>query len=151
MYSIELPDAHKAEKWSDKEWHLPQHPVAHPKKPGKLLNVTTKLHGGSLNKSLLTGPDIIQNLNCVILCFRQQPYAISFEFEGLFPQIRILPSDPPSVCSLGHEDPTTNFVLYQYMRQNFGGKGLDHLCHLRITKHCERQCQVIQRSCKIRP
>ena len=64
-YVIEISDAHKAENRSDEEWYLPHHPVLNPNKPGKVrrvLNGAAKFHGASLNKSLLTGPDLLQNL-----------------------------------------------------------------------------------------
>ena len=36
---IEVPDAHKVESRSDKEWYLPHHPVLNPNKPGKVRRV----------------------------------------------------------------------------------------------------------------
>ena len=62
---IEVPHAHKIENLSGKEWYLPHHPVLNPNKLGKarrVLNAAAKFHGASLNKSLLTGPDLLQNL-----------------------------------------------------------------------------------------
>ena len=59
-YVIEVPDAHKLESRSDKEWYLPHHPGFNPNKPGKvrrMFNGAAKFHGASLNKSLGTGPD----------------------------------------------------------------------------------------------
>ena len=100
MYVIELPDAHKVESWPDKEWYLPHHPVLNPNKPGKarsVLNGAAKLHGASLDKSLLTGPDLLQNLIYVLLRFRQHPYAVSVNIEGMFLQVDVLPSDYPSL------------------------------------------------------
>ena len=61
-YVIEVPDAHKVENRSDKELYLPHHPVLNPNTPGKVLNGAANLHGASLNKSLLTGPDLLQRL-----------------------------------------------------------------------------------------
>ena len=64
-YVIEVPDAHKIESRSDKEWCLPHHPVLNPNKPAKVrrvLNGAANFLGASLNKSLLTGPDLLQNL-----------------------------------------------------------------------------------------
>ena len=75
-YLIEVPDAHKVENRSDKEWYLPHHPVLNRNKPGKVrrvLNGAAKFHGASLNKSLLTGPDLLQILIYVLLRFRQHP------------------------------------------------------------------------------
>ena len=64
-YVIEVPDAHKVENRSDKEWYLPHYPVLNPHTPGKVLKVlngAANLHGASLNKSLLNGPDLLQRL-----------------------------------------------------------------------------------------
>ena len=49
-YLITVPDAHKFEQRSDKEWYLPHHPVIDPNRD---LNGAAKFHGTSLNKSLL--------------------------------------------------------------------------------------------------
>ena len=124
-YVIEVPDAHKAENRSDKEWYLPHHPVLNPNKPGKvrrMVNGAANFHGASLNKSLLTGPDLLQNLIYVLLRFRQHPYAVSADIEGMFLQVGVLPSDQPSLRFLWREDPTTNVVVYQYTRHIFGAK-----------------------------
>ncbi len=46
-----------------KEWYLPHHPVVNPHKPGKVrrvLNGAAVFRGQSLNKSLLTGPDLLR-------------------------------------------------------------------------------------------
>ena len=124
-YVIEVPDAHNVENRSDKEWYLPHYPVLNPNKPGKvrrLLNGAAKFHGASLNKSLLTAPDLLQNLIYVLLRFRQHPYAVSADIEGMFLQVGVLPSDQPSLRSLWREDPTNNVVVYQYTRHMFGAK-----------------------------
>ena len=124
-YVTEVPDAHKVENQSDIEWYLPHHPVLNPNKPGKVrrvLNGAAKFHGASLNKSLLTGPDLLRNLIYVLLRFRQHPYAVSADIEGMFLQVGVLPSDQPSLRFLWREDPTTNVVVYQYTRHIFGAK-----------------------------
>ena len=124
-YVIEVPDAHKVEGRSDKEWYLPHHPVLNPNKPGKVRRVldgAAKFHGASLNKYLLTCPDLLQNLIYVHLRFRQHPYAVSADIEGMFLQVGVLPSDQPSLRFLWREDPTTNVVVYQYTRHIFGAK-----------------------------
>ena len=79
-YLITVPDAHK---------DLPHHPVINPNKPGKVrrvLNGAAKFHGTSLNKSLLTGPDLLQNLIHVLLRFRKHQFAVSADIEGMFLQ-----------------------------------------------------------------
>ena len=99
-YVIEVPDAHKVENRSDKEWYLPHHPVLNTNKLGKVrrvLNGAAKFQDASLNKSLLTGPDLLQNLIYVSLRFQQHPYAVSADIEGMFLQVGVLPSDQPSL------------------------------------------------------
>ena len=124
-YLITVHDAHKVEQRSDKEWYLPHHPVTNPKKSGKVrrvLNGAAKFHGASLNKSLLTGPDLLQNLIHVLLRF--------LNINSLCPQISracsskwVFPDcDQPSLRFLWREDPTTNVAVYQYTRHIFGAK-----------------------------
>ena len=130
-YVIEVPDAivievpNKVESRSGKKWYLPHHPVLNPNKPGKVrrvLNGAAQFHGASLNKFLLIGLDLIQNLIYVRLRFRKHPYAVSADIEGMFLQVGVLPSDQPSLRFLWREDPTTNVVVYQYTRHIFGAK-----------------------------
>ena len=124
-YVIPIPDAHMIEQRSDKEWYLPHHPVINPNKPEKVrrvLNGAAKFHGSSLNKSLLTGPDLLQNLIHVLLRFRQHQFAVSADIEGMFLQVGVPDCDKPSMRFLRREDPTTNVVVYQYTRHIFGPK-----------------------------
>ena len=96
-----------------------------PNKPGKVrrvINGAAKFHGASLNKSLLTGPDLLQNPIYVLLRFRNHPYAVSADIEGMFLQVGELPSDQQSLRFLWLEDPTTNVVVYQFTRHIFGAK-----------------------------
>ena len=86
-YVVEVKDPHEPQCRSTKEWYLPHHPVFHPLKPGKVrlaLNGAAKFHGWSLNKALLTGPDLLQRLIHVLLRFRQHRYAVSADIEGFF-------------------------------------------------------------------
>ena len=122
---ITVPDAHKVEQRSNKEWYLPHHPVINPNKPVKVrwvLNGAAKFHGTSLNKSLLTGPDLLQNLIHALLRFCQHQFAVSADIEGMFLQVGVPDCDQPSLRFLWREDPTTNVVVYQYTRHIFGAK-----------------------------
>ena len=122
---ITVPDAYKVEQRSDKEWYLPHHHVINPNKPGKVrrvLNGAAKFHGTSLNKSLLTGPDLLQNLIHVLLRFRQHQFAVSADIEAMFLQVGVPDCEQPSLRFLWRDDPTTNVVVYQYTRHIFGAK-----------------------------
>ena len=103
---------------SEREWYLPHHPVVNPNKPGKVrrvLNGAAKFHGASLNKSLFTGPDLLQNLIYVLLRFRQHPFAVSAEIEGMYHVI----SHQCAFC--GGRTPH-QMSVHQYTRHIFGGK-----------------------------
>ena len=101
------------------------HPVVNPNKPGKVrrvLNGASKFHGTSLNKSLLVGPDLLQNLIFVLLRFRQHKYAVSADIEGTFLQVGVLARDQISLRFLWREDATSDVVVHQYTRHIFGAR-----------------------------
>ncbi|XP_063728551.1 uncharacterized protein LOC134856114 [Symsagittifera roscoffensis] len=123
-YVIQVPP-HNFSNRSIREWYLPHHPVVNPNKPGKVrrvLNGASKFHGTSLNKSLLVGPDLLQNLVFVLLRFRQHHFAVSADIEGMFLQVGVLPEDQPSLRFLWREDPTADVVVHQYTRFIFGAR-----------------------------
>ena len=124
-YVVRVKDAHKWESRSKREWYLPHHPVNNPNKPCKVrrvLNGAAKFYGASLNKSLLTGPDLLENLIYVLLRIRQHPFAVSADIERMFLQVGVLPCDQPSLLFLWREDPTSNVAVHQYTRHMFGAK-----------------------------
>ena len=123
-YLITVPDAHKVEQRSDKEWYLPHYPVIIPNKPGKVRRVSNGAakFGTSLKKSFLTGPDLLQKLIHVLLRFRQHQFGVSTEIEGMFLQVGVPDCDQPSLRFLWREDPTTNVLVYQCTRHIFGAK-----------------------------
>ena len=123
-YVIPIQDAHMVEQWSDKEWYLPHHPVINPNKPVKVRRVQNrgaKFHG-TLNKSLLTGPDLLQNLIHVLLRLHHLQFAVSADIEGVFVKVGVPDCDQPLLRFLWREDPTTNVVVYQHTRHIFGAK-----------------------------
>ena len=107
----------------DKECYLPYNPVINPNEPGKarrVLNGAAKFHGAFLNKSLLTRPDLLQNIIHVLLRFRPHQFALSADIEVMFLQVGVTECDQSSLRFLWLEDPTTNVVVYQYTRHIFG-------------------------------
>ena len=62
----------EAAKTSDTTWYLPIHPVTNPNKPGKIRVVNdaaAEYQGMSLNKQLMTGPDLVNSLVGVLVRF----------------------------------------------------------------------------------
>ena len=55
--------------------------------------------------------------------FRQHPYAVSADIEGMLLQSYVIPEDRPSLCFLWREDPATLVAVYQDVRHILGSKG----------------------------
>ena len=125
-----------------REWYLPHHPVVNPHKPGKVrrvLNGAAKFQGHSLKNSLLTGPDLLQSLIHILIRFRQNPYAVSADIEGMFLQVGVIPEDRPSLRFLWREDPAYDVAVFQYVRHIFGSKDPPHLCELCFEENSNGQ------------
>ena len=75
-----------------KTWYLPHHGVYHPQKPGKIrvvLNCGAEFKGQSLNKQLLSGPDLTNQTVGVLKRFRMEKVAIMADIEAMFYQVFI--------------------------------------------------------------
>ena len=61
------------EEISNPSWYIPHHGVFHrvKKKIRVVFDCSAKYNGKSLNNCLLTGPDLINSLLCIFLCFRK--------------------------------------------------------------------------------
>ena len=76
----------------EKNWYLPHHGIYHPKKPGKIrvvFDCSVEYKGESLNRSLLSGPDLTNSLLGVLCRFRQEPVAITCDIEKMFYQVYV--------------------------------------------------------------
>ena len=95
---IEKGDAeevHDGGKEGEK-WYVPHHGVYHAKKPDKLrvvFDCSAKYKGTSLNDHLLTGPDLMNNLNGVLLRFRLHSTALMCDVERMFHQFHVSKMD----------------------------------------------------------
>ena len=73
-------------------WYIPHHGVYHPKKPNKIRVVfvcAAKYERESLNKHLLQGPNLTNNLTGVLCRFRQEPMAFMCDIETMFHQVKV--------------------------------------------------------------
>ena len=74
-------------------FYINHHGTRHPKK-NKLrivFNCSQEYNGESLNKNLLQGPLLTNNLTGVLLRFRQEPVAVTCDIEGMFHQVHVNP------------------------------------------------------------
>ena len=111
---------------SPKRWFLPHHSVSNPHKPGKIrmvFDAAAEFKGTSLNKELLTGPDLLQELPGILIRFREKPVAIAGDIDQMFLQVRIQQQDQPALSFLWRNmerdrPPDT----YEMTRAIFGAK-----------------------------
>ena len=72
-------------------WYIPHHGLYHPKKKKfrAVFDCAATYQNQSLNKNLLQGPDLTNNLVGVLTRFRQEPVAFCCDIEGMFHQVRV--------------------------------------------------------------
>ena len=76
-----------------KIWYLPHHGVYHPNKPGKIRVVfdhSADYKGRCINRELLSGPDLANQIAGVLLQFRKKQVAVMGGTEAMFHQERSL-------------------------------------------------------------
>ena len=69
-------------------WYLPHHGVDNQNKPGKIcvvFNLSTEFQGALINKSLLPGPDLANQIIGILLRFREDPVAVTGDIEVKIP------------------------------------------------------------------
>ena len=74
-------------------WYLPHHGVYNPNKPGKIcvvFELRAEFQGTSINKSLLPGTDLTNQIVGVLLRFREEPMAVIGDIEAMYHQVKIL-------------------------------------------------------------
>ena len=121
---VKIKNALEVTNDTDRDRFLMHHPVANPNKPGKVLRVLigAKFHGASLNKSLLTGLNLLQNSNLrthtvpttsICRINRHQGHVLS-RSSGIIRSTIF--------AFLWREDPASNVVAQQYTRPNLRAK-----------------------------
>ena len=109
---------------SERTWYLPHHPVYHPKKPNKprvVFDAAATCKGKSLNKSLHTGPDLLNSLVGVLLRFRKNQIAVVADIEAMFHQVKANKADADSLRFIWAENPLNKKPdTYQMVVHIFG-------------------------------
>ena len=73
-------------------WYLPHHGVYHPNKPGKIrvvFDLSAEFHGTSINKALLSGPNLTNQIVGVLLHFREEQIAVTGDIEAMYHQMKV--------------------------------------------------------------
>ena len=72
--------------------YLPHHAVYHPNKPGKIhvvFDLSVEFLGTMINKALLSGPDLTNQIVGVLLRFREEQIAVSGNIEVMHHQGKV--------------------------------------------------------------
>lgn len=92
----EIPESERATgdqaRTKSNIWYIPHHGVYHPKKPDKIrvvFDCASEYESESLNKHLLQGPDLTNNLTGVLCRFRQELIAFICDIEAMFHQVKV--------------------------------------------------------------
>lgn len=81
-----------------KTWYLPHHGVFNPNKPGKIhiaFDCGAEFQGRSLNKDLLSGPDLTNQIVGVLTRFREEEIGIMADIQSMYYQV-FIPKDQRS-------------------------------------------------------
>ena len=80
---------------SGKTWYIPHHGVYHPSKPGKVrvvFNCSAEFQGKSINRELLSGPDLMTQIIGIMTRFREEKIAFIADIEAMYHQL-LVPDD----------------------------------------------------------
>jgi len=132
---------------SNCKWYIPHHGVFHPKKPGKLrvvFDCSAKYQNDSLNRHLLSGPDLTNGLAGVLIRFRRYPVAIMCDIEKMFHQFFVCEPDRDYLRFLWWENGDLNSEPRDYrMRKHLFGAASSPACANYGLKHLAK-CQEQQ-------
>ena len=91
-YAEKVSDVIQPGENSKSVWYIPHHEVYHRKRPDKIrvvFDCSAQFESESLNKHLLQGPDLTNNLTGVLCRFRKEPVALMCDIEAMFHQVKV--------------------------------------------------------------
>ena len=136
----------QAKRRPPKAWVLPHHPVFNPNKPGKMRIVNdaaAECQGTSLNKALLTGPDLLNSLVGIILRLRIGRVAVIADLEEFFHHVGVTEENADSLRFLWTDDVFSDDPPYvmQMLVHIFGAKDSAncaiHALHQTARDNCQ--------------
>ena len=123
-------------------WYLPHFGIYHPKKPDKIRVVfdsAAECDGISLNKLLLSGPDLTNGLLGVLIRFRQDPIAIVANIEQMFHSFKVKKEHRDFLRFLWYKnnDPTAEIIEYRMKVHIFGNTSSPAVANHGLRKTAE--------------
>ncbi|XP_028407859.1 uncharacterized protein LOC114530488 [Dendronephthya gigantea] len=127
-------------------WYLPHFGVYHPRKPGKICVVfdsAAETSGISLNKMLLSGPDLTNSLIGILLRFRTGPVAFTVDIEQMFHAFFVNARHRDFLRFFWYKenDPCKEVIEYRMKVHLFGNTSSPAVATtaLRLTAHTEER------------
>ena len=94
-----------------KMWYLLHHGVYHSNKPGKIrvvFNLSNDYKGRCINRELLYGPDLTNQIAGVLLWFREEQVTVMGDIEAMFHQVKVSDDQYSCLRFLWWDDCDTN-------------------------------------------
>ena len=104
-------------------WYIPHHGVFSPHNPDKLrvvFDCSASYQGYSLNKQLLQGPDLNNNLAGLLCRFRKDKIAVTCDIQKMFHQFRVTKDHRKFLKFLWYKDGTDEIIDHQMNVHLFG-------------------------------
>ena len=120
-------------------WYLPHHPVTHPLKPEKVrvvFDCVAQFAHTSLNRQLLQGPDLTNNIVGVLTRFRQEFVGRVADIPSMFHQVRVEPRNCDALrflCWRGG-DLSAELTEYRMVKHLFGATSSPSVVNLCLKK-----------------
>ena len=130
------------ERTSLRTWYFPYHPVSNEHKPSKIrivFDAAAEHDGMSLNKALLTDPDLLKSLTGILVQFRNHKIAIAGDIEAMYHQVRVPKSDAEGL-DFTEEFPECDPEVYQMVVHIFGGKDFPCCANYALKKNDNFNC-----------
>ena len=111
-------------------WYLPHHLVISPKKVRIVFDCAAQVDGMSLNKCVMQGPDMTNDLVGVLHRFRLGPVAIQGDIEAMFHQVKVPARDRDALRFLWYQDGNLDGAIKTYRMTShlFGGTWSPSCC-----------------------
>ncbi|XP_069140958.1 uncharacterized protein [Argopecten irradians] len=123
-------------------WYLPIFGIYNSKKPGKIRGVfdsSAEFKGVSLNKHLLSGPNLTNSLLAILLRFRRDKYAASADIEQMFYRFLVKEEHRDYLRFLWYRDnnPDLDLIEYRMRAHAFGNSPSPAIATFALRKGVE--------------
>ena len=125
------------ETTEDRTWYVSHNGVYHPNKPKKIkvvFDCSDELNGISLNKSLMSGPDLTNQIVGVITGFREESVVIMSDIEVLLHQVLVPEKDRSLLRFLWREDHNINNSISDFEMGVFRGTSSPSCCYYALKR-----------------